>query len=725
MFDYHDEKMLYRPHKPSGHFPPDKPRYTMTEEVEHTARQMRETIDRLLKFEKRVSQDVDDMLSHVTNDNVIFKSTMRDSWQTFIEQVKNEINVFESNVDATVSLFQKDLESNYANLSEDINIKIETLNSLIDKFDEDYVTKLTEVQTSIQEQYNEFTKAVNSRIDNNNNAFEQSFADYQQKTTTEINMFENSVNQNIALFTSSIQEAFETFKSTWTQIVEERLNQQDAKLDDAELYMRTNLVGTVTQAIGDMHSNGEFVDIINGELFNDLEDKIKYSVSSVSILKYSYLVKPSEINTDYNVWNDAIKKAILDTSDTALAIYFPSGIYYIDEEIIPALNTHLMGASTSSTFIQVVPNSNINGIVIDETKTSNSIVIENLTIKGDLAWDSFIEKRVFNSSTGTGVILKSMGEADNFTLKNVCIENFANDGVEIDTDCWVIKLSDCVIRRNGRYGLYSNHASDNSFSDLAIYSNGICGIYCIMGGLNKWNNIKVYLNSWRGKSDNFNAYEIGGVLLKQVSHDVWNNIDLQENYTSGLVLNGCKDIMFNNTIFDANGYLNDMTLNAYDVYLYGTNNTKLSTIFRPYTQGRGIIKSHCHLSVNCADNIIQYILSDKDDTECVTNEVTNYSPESNNRVFNTMLGERFIECIEVTDADFPQKETYTNTITKNTHDNYTAVRAWIDTNWYTSTGECSMSEDNIYCFINTRELSDSVIRPYKVYVEWVNDNSIR
>jgi hypothetical protein len=43
-----DEKhfMPCEPH--AGSFPSEKPRYTVTEEVEHTAREMKNTIDRLL-----------------------------------------------------------------------------------------------------------------------------------------------------------------------------------------------------------------------------------------------------------------------------------------------------------------------------------------------------------------------------------------------------------------------------------------------------------------------------------------------------------------------------------------------------------------------------------------------------------------------------------------------------------------------------------------------------
>ena len=40
--------------------------------------------------------------------------------------------------------------------------------------------------------------------------------------------------------------------------------------------MKTNLVATITSLIGDMHESGEFVEIIEGEVFNHLESKISH-----------------------------------------------------------------------------------------------------------------------------------------------------------------------------------------------------------------------------------------------------------------------------------------------------------------------------------------------------------------------------------------------------------------------------------------------------------------
>ena len=243
------------------------PRYTMTEEVEHSARLMRETIDRLLKFEERVKRDVTDLSKNLTSDNVIFKNAMHESWTTFLMEVKNEINVFEANMESDIRMFKSEIETDYANFADSINTRF-------GEFETKYEQEFTALTSSIQEQYNTFAESVNARIDAYNENTAQAFADYQRKLQTELNSFEQTMNTNYQTFTESMGNSMHEFRTSLEQIVNERLTAQDAKLSDAEMYMKTNLEATVTTLIGDMHANGEFNEIIEGEVFNDLQRKV-------------------------------------------------------------------------------------------------------------------------------------------------------------------------------------------------------------------------------------------------------------------------------------------------------------------------------------------------------------------------------------------------------------------------------------------------------------------
>lgn len=283
------DKFLYKPsfgdlhpcdpchphHEPEHHCPP---RYTMTEEVEHTARLMRETIDRLLKFEERAKAEIAKLSKQVMSDNVIFKNTMYEAYNGFLMEVKNEINIFEGNIEADIKLFKQEIETNYANLAE-------TVNTRIVEFESKYEKEMTELNTSIQNQYNAFIEAVNERIDLNNENMSQAFAEYQRQLTTEMNTFQQNMTANYESFTESIGNSFHEFRQNWEETMTQRFAAQDGKISDAEAYMKTNLGATVTTLIGDMHANGDFTEIIEGEVFNDLEmrSKLEYHEANEEI----------------------------------------------------------------------------------------------------------------------------------------------------------------------------------------------------------------------------------------------------------------------------------------------------------------------------------------------------------------------------------------------------------------------------------------------------------
>lgn len=261
-----------------GELPPCKPRYTMTEEVEHTAREMRNTIERLLRFEERVKTDMSDLGRQLTSDNVLFKDTLNSSWNLFLQEVKNEINMFEGNVDASVSLFKSDLESNYATLSEDcyakVNSCLETVNKQVTELEQNYETAFTELKTTLMLEYQALSDSVTNQIEWNNGAMQEANRDFQQKLTTDLNMFQATMNTNYDTFVKSIGDSWHTFKETFEATTDYRLNEMESTIADNEAYMKTNLNATIQAMIGDMHASGEFAEIIEGEVFNDLEDKI-------------------------------------------------------------------------------------------------------------------------------------------------------------------------------------------------------------------------------------------------------------------------------------------------------------------------------------------------------------------------------------------------------------------------------------------------------------------
>lgn len=288
------------------HMHHEKPRYTMTEEMEHSARLMRETIDRLLRFEKRVKDEMVDLSKKLTSDNVIFKNTLYESWNSFLMEVKNEVNIFESTTSAEYQAFKAEIESSYANLSEDVRQQI------------------SNAMNSYEQKLSEFVKTINERIEQNNTIHEEAFADFQRSITTQLNTFEQTINAQMNNFMESVNNTLHTFKEAWEAIMETRLNNQDAKLDDMEMYMKTNLTTTVTTLIGDMHANGEFADIIEGEVFNDLQRKVD-GFGRISILYFGAVGDGKTDNT--SAFNLA--------TATGKPIFIPEGVFVVNGAKLP------------------------------------------------------------------------------------------------------------------------------------------------------------------------------------------------------------------------------------------------------------------------------------------------------------------------------------------------------------------------------------------------------
>lgn len=400
-----DEKFLHNSDK--GTFPAEKPRYTMTENIEYTVREMKTTIDRLLKFENRVKKEIADLSSQVSSDNVIFKDTLYNAWQIFQQELKNEVNLFESNVDATTKLFQSDIENNYSNLSEDVNKQITDLET-------NYIQLLTELESRLSENYTTFADSVSKRIDANNTTYTQAFNDYKSALTTEVNTYQLNVDTIVDSFTKSINNTVNTFKQTWEQIITDRLRVQDDRISDNELYMKTNLSSTIQELIAGMHSSGEFSEIIQGEVFNDLTDKI-----------YSGNVKHFGAKGD-GVTDDTL--TIQECINKYDKIYIPDGEYIVsanDEEYGVAL------LIPSNKVIEMSPNATIKMKANDKERycifqlqnESENIIISGGNIVGERN-----EHTGTSGEWGMGIDIRAN---KNVIIKNIKISNCWGDGIMI------------------------------------------------------------------------------------------------------------------------------------------------------------------------------------------------------------------------------------------------------------------------------------------------------
>ena len=260
MFDKEKDFFPPRPDH-TGAFPSEKPRYTMTEEVEHTAREMKNTIDRLLKFEKRLEDKFSDMLKHITSDNAIFKDTFSTGYNQFLQEVKNEVNVFENNVDSSINLFKSTLESDYATLSEDCKKQIE------DNYNA-FVESLTAYKEELSGIYDTFRDAIENRLEQHDTTYTTAFNDYATSVNSKLVTMEGKFSEDYRIFTEQVNTSVNSFKNQWINTINTRLDEQDSIINDVKLYYYTNLKQNVENKITEMRVTGELASIINDEILS-------------------------------------------------------------------------------------------------------------------------------------------------------------------------------------------------------------------------------------------------------------------------------------------------------------------------------------------------------------------------------------------------------------------------------------------------------------------------
>lgn len=213
MFTYDEKKFFACPPVNVQPCTGEKPRYSMAEQVEYTSRQLRETLNRLMMFEKTVSEKYDELRSVMTQDNVTFKSLMEDAWSDFTSHVTSEINLYESNIDSIVALFKN---------------------------------------------------AVNARLDEFNENHANAFADYQQELKEQVDTYLEGFDGQYNEFKSEVNVKLNNFTT--------RLDSQDSRVSDAVMYMKTNLNSSLDSLLHEMKDNGEISGVIQSTIFVSVKD---------------------------------------------------------------------------------------------------------------------------------------------------------------------------------------------------------------------------------------------------------------------------------------------------------------------------------------------------------------------------------------------------------------------------------------------------------------------
>ena len=221
-----DDLNKYMPTPGAGVFPPNRPA-TPPPPSDALGAEMRETINRLLNFESRIKTDCESLMSTLSSDNKLFKDTFAESYRLFLEEVKNEINAFQRNVDNSIAVLTGDHSAEVEAYKQGIDERIAALMSSID-----------------------------AKVDELNKSNADVFANYKNSIDSRVQEFETTVNKTVTDHSKAINDSIQTLSASWDGEITARLASQDARIVDAETYMRMTLDGAVREAVTDMVDNG-------------------------------------------------------------------------------------------------------------------------------------------------------------------------------------------------------------------------------------------------------------------------------------------------------------------------------------------------------------------------------------------------------------------------------------------------------------------------------------
>lgn len=470
------------PNACAPHVPP-KPSFTVQEEFIETTRRVNETLNRVLNMESHIRKTLDEYMKTITADNVAFKNLCTTTYNQFAQTVHNEVNAFESELTNAYTAFsetvKKDadgIKASFELFKSDVNNMLSVFNDATNKAIEDYKNEMqgnfdsfvddiqarftqhendtdekintfkSDVNSSIANHENKIAKdfndykaelnttydlfrdAIESRLEQYNSTYEKAFHDYTTSTNRKLAEMENHFNENYETFVEQTNASIYAFENEWTGAISARLDGQDSVINDAVLYMKSNLHSTASEIITALYDNVGLLDssvmatpeMYEREQASDsqcIADAIDSGRNYILFTKSVYdLGSPIAINRSNVTLN--LNGATLN-ADTMGGIYIMPGC-----ENIKILNGTITAKNGTLQKTQEMTFNETAGIIIG-TNTKN-ILIENCVIKD-----------IENHKETYGIFVPCFG-CENITIKNCVIDGVQSydDGSIANSQGW-------------------------------------------------------------------------------------------------------------------------------------------------------------------------------------------------------------------------------------------------------------------------------------------------
>lgn len=382
MFTF-DEKKFFTPKPAEPTCPPMVHGQTFPEKVEYTSRMLRDTLERLQMFEKTMQDKYNDLMSIMTQDNVVFKELMQEAYTEFVSSVRSEINLFEVNTDSVVALFKQ---------------------------------------------------AINARLDEFNANHSEAFADYQGHINAMMENFEDDIRNAWQTVNAELTQRYEVFEAE----VNERMTAQDAKLSDAEMYMKTNMNASVENLLHDMQTDGTLVGIIDSSIIASVRQK---GASGDGIVDDTAVIQ-NVINNNRNVLIDngtfLVSGSIVIPSDTVVTIrnakILSNSVTNKDTIFMLSKVANVRIYGENATLEMAKPATAQQACI--QIADSQNVIIDGLSLK---------------KAGGDGLLVG--GSASNIVrdveISNCLIDNNRRNGVSFIGGIDGLRLHDCVIKNTG------------------------------------------------------------------------------------------------------------------------------------------------------------------------------------------------------------------------------------------------------------------------------------
>lgn len=458
-------------HGPHHIKPPfHRPNFTIQEQFIETTRRVNETLDRVLKMEKRVLCDLQKFTDAISADNVEFKKLMVDTYNAFAEVVKNEVNSFEAEITNAYNALNEavktdisEFEKRYADFESEINQKIS-------EFEATNTAIIAEVENSLNQKYSEFVQSVTETLVDYENNYQQEVDEQNAAIDAALKNFTDNLASSVETTINTLLENGElneamsaAIQGEYMRVIDTTVNMLKTDLKAGERVRTLGFynaydgggaiftIGSETTKFKLENGNGALInrsiyDTVNVKQYGAYGDYQNHKASAVyDTLEELQAIFPYATSLDDEVDTIVINMLLTYSSGN---IYFPKGGYMISNGLSVTRSRTIYGDGENISVLTCAYEDKQYNTTPLLTITSSNVNLRDLSIHYP---DSYTNEVTGNNLAKLDAILAE--GTTNGLYQNLLIIGFQN-GIQFGNNSWSNNIENCCIRycQSGIYG---------------------------------------------------------------------------------------------------------------------------------------------------------------------------------------------------------------------------------------------------------------------------------